>query len=90
MNYKRRKYPLELKIWREPIKFKAGLDHLKKHMCNSGASEGWPVVFDRSKTKTWKEKNFWDAKQIGGLTTHIVGRSLYPNTTTLLKVCWLC
>jgi hypothetical protein len=90
INYKRHKYLLELKIWGEPKKLKAGLDQLKKHCTIQERQRVGRLFLTGRRQRLGKKTIFWAAKQIGGLTTHIVGRSLYLNTTALLKACWLC
>ncbi|MDR1051881.1 MAG: ATP-binding protein [Deltaproteobacteria bacterium] len=75
--YKGVSYPVELKVKRKgqfsKKKAQEALDQLCSYMDKLGAEEGWLVIFDRDVIKSWDKKIYWDTKQIGKLTIHVVG-----------------
>ncbi|GBU23949.1 hypothetical protein R83H12_00569 [Fibrobacteria bacterium R8-3-H12] len=64
--YEGQKYPIELKILRNEKSVSDGLVQLSAYMDRVGASEGWLVVFDRSKGRSWEEKLY--VKEHGKIT----------------------
>jgi hypothetical protein len=69
--YNGREYLLEVKL--EYAKLEDSLEQLAGYLDNNGEKEGWLVIFDRDVRKSWEEKIYWDTKQIGNLTIHVVG-----------------
>jgi hypothetical protein len=65
-------YPIELKIKANQT-FNNSLDQIKDYMDISGAKEGWLVIFDNTRKKSWDEKITWETTQYEGSTIHIVG-----------------
>ncbi|MDR2301945.1 MAG: AAA-like domain-containing protein [Deltaproteobacteria bacterium] len=77
VTYKGVSYPVEIKI-RGLDKFvesrtRDSLKQLRSYMDKCGAKEGWLVVFDRGKERSWDEKITWETTQFEGVTIHIVG-----------------
>jgi hypothetical protein len=65
-------YPMELKIKANQT-FNDSLEQIKDYMDISGAKEGWLVIFDNTRKKSWDEKITWKTTQYEGSTIHIVG-----------------
>jgi hypothetical protein len=75
--YKGLYYPVELKIkggekYVSP-RTKDSLKQLLSYMDKCAAKEGWLVVFDRSKKRSWDKKITWDTVRFKGATINIVG-----------------
>ena len=71
--YQNNKYPIELKIKYSKSVVQDGIGQLGNYMTTLGEHTGWLVIFDRSNTKNWDEKIFWQTETIEGKTIHIVG-----------------
>ncbi len=50
------KYVMELKIWRGAEAHKKGLDQLADYLNKEGLEEGFLLIFDERKKKTWQKK----------------------------------
>ena len=74
VEYKDRKYPIELKLAGGPKARAEGLEQTARYMARCGASEGWLVIFDRKPGKSRAGKIAWAAeKRPDGGTIHVVG-----------------
>jgi hypothetical protein len=71
--YKNNKYPIELKIKYSKSVVQDGIEQLGNYMTTLGEHTGWLVIFDRTNTKNWDEKIFWQTENIEDKTIHIVG-----------------
>jgi hypothetical protein len=71
--YEGRYYPIELKMYYNAKTLPNGLNQLSEYMDTLGATEGWLVIFDRRKGKSWSQKIYWRTKQVEGKTIHVVG-----------------
>jgi len=71
--YEDNKYPIELKIKYSKSVVQDGIEQLSNYMTTLGENTGWLVIFDRTNTKNWDEKIFWQTENIEGKTIHIVG-----------------
>jgi signal recognition particle receptor subunit beta len=71
--YNDREYLVEVKLNERYFSLDGSLKQLAGYMDTADEKEGWLVVFDRDLDKSWDEKIFWDTKQIGNLTIHVVG-----------------
>ena len=71
--YGRNKYPIELKIKYSKSVIQDGIEQLSNYMTTLGENTGWLVIFDRSNTKTWDEKIFWETENYEGKIIHHVG-----------------
>jgi hypothetical protein len=49
------------------------IEQLSNYMTTLGENTGWLVIFDRSNTKSWDEKIFWQTENSEGKIIHIVG-----------------
>ncbi|MDR1049502.1 MAG: hypothetical protein LBP95_00160, partial [Deltaproteobacteria bacterium] len=73
-NYKRQRFPIELKMKWDSYSKPASLAQLRQHMDRCQAREGWLVVFDRDSRKLWSDKIFWQTETCpGDIIIHIVG-----------------
>ncbi len=54
ITYLQQKYVAELKIWRDPEAHAEGLDQLANYLDRQALNEGYLLIFDHSKKKTWK------------------------------------
>lgn len=61
MTYWQHKYVAELKIWRGPAAHAAGLAQLADYLERQGLNEGYLIVFDHAKKKTWQSS--WETVQ---------------------------
>jgi len=71
--YQNNKYPIELKIKYSKSVVQDGIEQLSNYMTTLGENIGWLVIFDRSNTKSWDEKIFWETENVEGKIIHIVG-----------------
>jgi hypothetical protein len=71
--YENNKYPIELKLKYSKSVVQDGIEQLGNYMSTLGENTGWLVIFDRSNTKNWDEKIFWQTENIEDKTIHIVG-----------------
>jgi hypothetical protein len=72
VGYRGHSYPLELKI-KGHKSLADSLEQVRKYIDISGALEGWLIIFDRSNNKSWDKKIYWETKQVGKMTIHVVG-----------------
>jgi type II secretory pathway predicted ATPase ExeA len=73
VRYADKAYPLELKLASPKARIR-GLVQLEKYMAGCGASDGWLVIFDRDRSKSWDEKITWATEKLpDGGTAYIVG-----------------
>jgi len=71
--FQENKYPIELKLHYGEKTLPDGLAQLSEYMDTVGENEGWLIIFDRRKEKTWDEKIFWKTEIINNKTIHVVG-----------------
>ena len=67
------RYPIELKIRRDDSTYAKGVSQTAGYMDKLGCSEGWLVLFDQSKEKSWEEKLFVKSEHIGDKTITVFG-----------------
>jgi len=67
------RYPVELKLHYNAKTEAEGVAQLGEYMDTCAAKEGWVVIFDRRKERTWDERIFWRTVEADGRTVHIVG-----------------
>ena len=73
ITYKDKKYPVELKINRGEKSIEKGVEQISGYMDTLGCTEGWLVVFDRNKEKSWDEKIYQKIEVIDGKTVNVFG-----------------
>jgi hypothetical protein len=71
--YKKKKYPIELKILYSPSTIKEGIKQLAQYLDKVGEKVGWLVLFDRDIRKSWSEKLYWKNELMGDSVIHMVG-----------------
>jgi hypothetical protein len=69
--YKNGRYPIEIKLEYQ-LKSDYPQKQLLAYMDRTNTEEGWLVVFDRSKEKSWDEKIRWETVNIEDKMVHIV------------------
>jgi hypothetical protein len=73
-NYKRQRFPIELKMKRDSYSKPASPAQFRQHMDRRQAREGWLVVFDRDSRKLRSDKIFWQTETCpGDIIIHVVG-----------------
>jgi hypothetical protein len=72
VGYKGVRYPLELKL-KGARSLEDGLIQLSGHMDRCGSATGWLVVFDMNPKTPWGEKLYWETREVGARTVHVVG-----------------
>jgi hypothetical protein len=73
VHYAGKAYPLEVKLASSKA-IREGLEQINRYMDSCGAAEGWLVIFDRDKSKSWDEKISWATEKLpSGKTAHLVG-----------------
>ena len=71
ITYKDRKYPIELKINRGKQTTEKGIEQILGYMDTLGCAEGWLVIFDRNKEKSWDEKIYQNMEVINGKSVNV-------------------
>jgi hypothetical protein len=71
--YKGKKYPIELKINRGKQSIEKGIEQTLGYMDTLGCAEGWLVVFDRDREKSWDEKIYQKTEKQNEKTVYIFG-----------------
>jgi hypothetical protein len=71
--YNNHEYLIEVKLNEYYFDMDDAQAQLAGYLGAAGEKEGWLVIFDRDLDKSWDEKIYWDTKQIGKLTIHVVG-----------------
>ena len=71
--YEGLKYPIELKIRRDKKTYQEGLEKTLEYMDTFGCLEGWLVIFDQRKKKSWNDKIYLKKETIDGKTVTVVG-----------------
>jgi hypothetical protein len=71
--YNRKKYPVELKIWRGKKSREKGIEQTLRYMDIYGSAEGWLAIFDRSPQMLWEQKIYMEKHIVDGKTVTIVG-----------------
>jgi hypothetical protein len=70
--YHGREYIIEVKL-KENTTLPKSLKQLAGCLDIAGESEGWVVIIDRNRNKTWNEKIYWKTEQLKNVTIHVVG-----------------
>jgi hypothetical protein len=72
IQFKNRKYLVEIKLLGQRS-LESSLEQIKGYLDISDEKEGWLVIFDRDRNKSWEEKISWETTQFEGVKIHIVG-----------------
>jgi hypothetical protein len=70
--FRNRQYLVEIKLQGQNTLEKS-LKQLAGYLDTSNEKEGWLVIFDRNRNKSWDEKIAWETIQFEGKTIHVVG-----------------
>ncbi|MBI4645021.1 MAG: ATP-binding protein [Bacteroidia bacterium] len=73
IQYSKKKYPVELKLYYSEKTIPQGLEQLSNYMDTLGEKTAWLLIFDRRTDKTWDEKIFWKTIRRNGKVIHLVG-----------------
>ncbi len=73
IEYFSQKYPIELKLYYRKETITKGLEQLLGYMDRLGEKEGWLVIFDRRKKRSWTQKIYWKSKMLNSKKIHVVG-----------------
>ena len=73
IEYKGKKYPIELKINRGKQSIEKGIEQTLGYMDTLGCTEGWLVAFDRNKEKSWDEKIYQKEETVNGKLVNVFG-----------------
>jgi hypothetical protein len=73
IEYKSKKYPIELKINRGKKSIEKGVEQTLGYMNTLGCTAGWLVAFDRKKEASWDEKIYQKTEMLDGKTVNIFG-----------------
>ena len=71
--YENKIYPIEVKLWKGAKYYKEGLDQTARYIDTYGCKEGWLVIFDQGKRKSWKEKIYLKQEKIDGIVINVFG-----------------
>ena len=71
--YEGKKYPIELKIWRNNKSLQEGLEQTAEYMDIFGCSEGWLVFFNRNPEISWDEKIYYRKENVGEKVINVFG-----------------
>ena len=66
-------YPIEIKLWKGEKYYRAGLEQAARYAAIFGCKEGWLVMCDQRKRKSWKEKIFHKQEIIDETVIHVFG-----------------
>jgi hypothetical protein len=72
VSFNEQKYLIECKI-KGHMPMDKCVTQLMGYLDSAGDKEGWLVIFDRKRNKSWDEKITWETTQVEGFTVHIVG-----------------
>jgi hypothetical protein len=71
--YDGQNYPIEVKLWRGEKYYDRSINQILRYMDTFGCSEGWLLIFDRRKGKTWDEKIYMYKETVDGKTVTVAG-----------------
>jgi hypothetical protein len=66
-------YPVEVKLWRGEKYYDRSINQIVRYMDTFGCTEGWLIIFDRRKGKTWDEKIYMYKETVDGKTVTVAG-----------------
>jgi len=71
--YENRTYPIEIKLWKGAAYYQEGLTQTARYCDVYGSKEGWLVILDQRKSKSWKEKIYRKQVQVNGTVVNVFG-----------------
>ena len=66
-------YPIEIKLWKGDKYYRSGLEQAARYADIFGCKEGWLVIFDQRKRKSWKEKIYRKQEHVNDTVIHVFG-----------------
>jgi hypothetical protein len=66
-------YPIEIKLWRDATYYQKGLEQTARYCDVFGSGEGWLLIVDQRKRRTWKEKIYRKDELVNGTVIHVFG-----------------
>jgi hypothetical protein len=66
-------YPIEVKLWKGDAAYQKGLGQIARYSDALGRDEGWLVIFDQRKKKTWKEKRYYRPVKVNDVAINVFG-----------------
>jgi hypothetical protein len=71
--YDGKTYPIEIKLWKGGKYYQRGLEQAARYIDVYGGKEGWLLIVDQRKGKTWKEKVFCKQEIVNDTVIHVFG-----------------
>jgi hypothetical protein len=71
--YEKKTYPIEIKLWKGEEYFQKGLVQTARYIDVFGSKEGWLVILDQRKGKSWKEKIYHKQVKINDIVINVFG-----------------
>jgi hypothetical protein len=71
--YDNQTYPIEIKLWKGEAAFRKGLEQTARYIDVLGRSEGWLVMCDKRKKRSWKERIYRKQVKVNHITVHVFG-----------------
>ncbi|MDR2199191.1 MAG: hypothetical protein LBR53_07050 [Deltaproteobacteria bacterium] len=70
--YMKRRYIIEVKL-KGNYSLESSLTQLAGYLETNNEKEGWLVIFDRGRSKSWDQKITWDTTEYEGRIIHVIG-----------------
>jgi hypothetical protein len=70
--YDNKTYPIEIKLWKGTAYYQQGLAQTARYIDTLGSTEGWLVVLDQRKRKSWKEKIYKKQAKVNDIIINIL------------------
>jgi hypothetical protein len=71
--YENKTYPIEIKLWKGDVYYRKGLEQTARYIDILGCTEGWLVVLDQRKRKSWKEKIYKKQMKVDDIVINVFG-----------------
>ena len=71
--YDKKVYPIEIKLWKGDQYYQKSLEQAARYVDVFGCKEGWLVIFDQRKLKTWEEKIYYNRERVNDTVIHVFG-----------------
>jgi hypothetical protein len=71
--YEGNTYPIEIKLWKGEQYYQSGLEQAAQYIDVFGGKEGWLVICDQRKGKTWEERIFFKQEIVNDTIINVFG-----------------
>jgi hypothetical protein len=71
--YEGKTYPIEIKLWKGASYYQEGLSQTACYIDILGSKEGWLVILDQRKSKSWKEKIYHKQLKMSDIVINVFG-----------------